>query len=156
LLLALPPLVTNDCYVCEIPPGKALDPQKYEEMILVLSGRGSTSVWPMMAATSPSNGRRAPHQRPSVLNDDLDFLFGPDFDLKKRFTGEPDFFSAEGEQKGFMLTTNFVPDAVNLPLIDAKERGAGGGHIRFNMAGRLDREPHFAVPGRHLQEGARS
>ncbi len=30
--------------------------------------------------------------------------------------------------------TNFVPDAVNLPLISAKERGAGGGHIRFNMA----------------------
>jgi mannose-6-phosphate isomerase-like protein (cupin superfamily) len=27
-----------------------------------------------------------------------------------------------------------VPDAVNLPLITAKERGAGGGHIRFNFA----------------------
>jgi len=27
-----------------------------------------------------------------------------------------------------------VADAVNLPLISAKERGAGGGHIRFNMA----------------------
>ena len=27
-----------------------------------------------------------------------------------------------------------MPDAVNLPLISAKERGAGGGHIRFNMA----------------------
>ena len=27
-----------------------------------------------------------------------------------------------------------MPDAVNLPLITAKERGAGGGHIRFNMA----------------------
>ena len=33
-----------------------------------------------------------------------------------------------------MLTTNFVPDAVNIPLITAVERGAGGGHIRFNMA----------------------
>ena len=44
-------------------------------------------------------------------------------------------------------------DAVNLPLISAKERGAGGGHIRFNMAGG-DAEPHLAVPGRHLQEGA--
>ena len=41
-------------------------------------------------------------------------------DFKKRFTGEPDFFSAKGEQKGFMLTTNFVSDAVNLPLIEAK------------------------------------
>ena len=40
----------------------------------------------------------------------------------------------KAEKKGFLLVTNFVPDAVNLPLISAKERGAGGGHIRFNMA----------------------
>ena len=42
--------------------------------------------------------------------------------------------SRKSEQKGFLLDTNFVADAVNLPLITAKERGAGGGHIRFNMA----------------------
>src|ERR671927_1879777 len=38
---------SNDCYVCEIPAGKKLAPQRqlFEEMILVLSGRGSTSVW---------------------------------------------------------------------------------------------------------------
>ena len=38
---------TNDCYVCEIPPGKKLEPQRmlFEEMIMILSGRGSTSVW---------------------------------------------------------------------------------------------------------------
>jgi hypothetical protein len=35
---------------------------------------------------------------------------------------------------GILLHTKFIPDAVNLPLIEAKERGAGGGHIRFNMA----------------------
>src|SRR5204862_4201075 len=38
------------------------------------------------------------------------------------------------EQIGFLLQTNFVADAVNLPLVSARERGAGGGHIRFNMA----------------------
>ncbi len=27
-----------------------------------------------------------------------------------------------------------MPDAVNIPLITAAERGAGGGHLRFNMA----------------------
>ena len=38
---------TNDCYVCEIPAGKSLTPQRqlYEEMIYVLDGRGSTAVW---------------------------------------------------------------------------------------------------------------
>ena len=38
---------SNDCYVCEIAPGKELAPQRqlYEEMIYVLDGRGSTSVW---------------------------------------------------------------------------------------------------------------
>ena len=38
---------SNDCYVCEIAPGAELSPQRqlYEEMIYVLDGRGSTSVW---------------------------------------------------------------------------------------------------------------
>src|SRR4051812_20077788 len=38
---------SNDCYVCEIPAGGKLAPQRqlFEEMILVLSGRGSTKVW---------------------------------------------------------------------------------------------------------------
>ena len=38
---------SNDCYVCEIAPGKKLEPAHhlYEEMLLILSGRGSTTVW---------------------------------------------------------------------------------------------------------------
>ena len=38
---------SNDCYVCEIPEGSKLAPQRqlFEEMILVLDGRGSTTVW---------------------------------------------------------------------------------------------------------------
>ena len=37
---------SNDCYVCAIPPGKKLEPQRqlYEEMILILDGRGATTV----------------------------------------------------------------------------------------------------------------
>jgi hypothetical protein len=73
---------------------------------------------------------------PPVINlyEDIDFVFNSKHDFKGRFNGEPDYFSAKGEQKGLLLQTNFVADAVNLPLISAKERGAGGGHIRFNMA----------------------
>jgi oxalate decarboxylase/phosphoglucose isomerase-like protein (cupin superfamily) len=155
---------SNDCYVCEIPAGKKLAPhrQLYEEMILVLEGRGSTSVWndagqritfewkagslfaiPLNAWHQHFNGSGKEPARyvavtnaPPVINlyEDLDFVFNTKYDFKNRFAGEADYFSAKGEQKGFLLETNFVPDAVNLPLITAKERGAGGGHIRFNMA----------------------
>ena len=155
---------SNDCYVCEIAPGKTLAPQHhlFEEMILVLSGRGSTTVWnnagarvtfewkagaifaiPLNCWYQHFNGSGQEPVRyvavtnaPSVINlyDDLDFVFDHRHDFKSRFSGEADYYSAKGEQVGFLLQTNFVADAVNLPLITAKERGAGGGHIRFNMA----------------------
>jgi len=155
---------SNDCYVCEIPPGKTLAPQRqlFEETIMILDGRGSTTVWndagqritfewkagalfaiPLNCWHQHFNGSgREPARFVSVTNapivinlyEDLDFIFGTKYDFKGRFNGEPDYFSAKDETKGFLLATNFVPDAVNLPLITAKERGAGGGHIRFNFA----------------------
>jgi oxalate decarboxylase/phosphoglucose isomerase-like protein (cupin superfamily) len=155
---------SNDCYVCEIPPGKSLAPQRqlFEEMILVLDGRGSTSVWndagkrvtfewqagamfaiPLNAWHQHFNGSGREPVRyvavtnmPPVMNlyEEVEFIFNTPYDFKSRFAGEPDYFSAKGEQKGLLLETNFVADVVNLPLISAKERGAGGGHIRFNMA----------------------
>ena len=148
---------SNDCYVCEIPPGGKLEPQRqlFEEMVLVLEGRGSTSVWndkgqkltfewkagaifasPLNAYHQHFNGSGAAPARyvgvtfgPQLLNmfDDVDFVFNTPRDFPARFSGEPDYFSNKGEQDGFLLRTNFVPDAVNLPLISAKERGAGGG-----------------------------
>jgi len=38
---------TNDAYICEIPPGKALKPQRhlFEELIYIVGGRGATMVW---------------------------------------------------------------------------------------------------------------
>jgi oxalate decarboxylase/phosphoglucose isomerase-like protein (cupin superfamily) len=156
--------MSNDCYVCEIPPGKKLAPQRqlFEEMILILDGRGSTSVWndegkritfewkagamfaiPLNCWHQHFNGSGQEPVRyvgvtnaPAVMNlyDDDDFVFNAGYDFKGRFSGEPDYFSAKNEQSGFLLMTNFVADAVNLPLISAKERGAGGGHVRFNMA----------------------
>jgi len=155
---------SNDCYVCEIPPGGQLAPQRqlFEEMVLVLSGRGSTTVWsdagkrvafewkagalfaiPLNAWHQHWNGSGREPARyvavtngPSVINlyDDVEFVFNTRHDFPHRFSGEPDYFSKKGEQKGLLLDTNFVADAVNLPLLAARERGAGGGHIRFNLA----------------------
>ncbi|MGH3327988.1 MAG: ethanolamine ammonia lyase-activating protein [Streptomycetales bacterium] len=155
---------SNDCYVCEIPSGGELAPQRqlYEEMILVLEGRGSTAVWndagarvsfewgkgsmfavPLNTWHQHFNGSGSKPVRfvavtnlPPVLNmyDDVNFVFNTPHDFTSRFAGEPDYFTNKGEQKGLLLQTNFVADAVNLPLVAAKERGAGGGHIRFAMA----------------------
>jgi hypothetical protein len=73
---------------------------------------------------------------PVIINafGDLDFVFNTRHDFKDRFSGEPTYFANGGQQRGLLLETNFVADAVNLPLISAKERGAGGGHIRFSLA----------------------
>jgi oxalate decarboxylase/phosphoglucose isomerase-like protein (cupin superfamily) len=155
---------SNDCYVCEIPPGKQLEPQRqlFEEMIYVLDGRGSTSVWndsgqkvsfewkagaifaiPLNSSHQHFNGSgKEPARFVSVTNGpvlinafgDTDFVFNTAYDFKNRFAGESNYFANGGEQKGLLLDTNFVADAINLPLIAAKERGAGGGHIRFSMA----------------------
>ena len=155
---------SNDSYVCEIPPGRQLAPRRqlFEEMVYVLDGRGSTAVWNDSGAKVTFEWKKgaifaiplnATHQHfnasgkesarfisvtnaPAIINafSDLDFVFGTKRDFPDRFGGEPDYFANKGEQKGLLLDTNFVADAINLPLIAAKERGAGGGHIRFNMA----------------------
>ena len=155
---------TNDSYVCEIPPGKELAPQRqlFEEMIYVLDGHGSTTVWngsgqkvsfewkagaifaiPLNTFHQHFNGSgKAPARFVSVTNGppiinafgEVDFVFNCNHDFRNRFAGESDYFANKGEQKGLLLDTNFVADAINLPLISAKERGAGGGHIRFSMA----------------------
>jgi oxalate decarboxylase/phosphoglucose isomerase-like protein (cupin superfamily) len=155
---------SNDCYVCEIPPGGKLAPQRqlFEEMILVLEGQGSTSVWndagerttfewgkgamfaiPLNTWHQHFNGSGSGPVRfvsstnmPPVINlyDEPEFVFNTPHDFRSRFAGEPDYFANKEETDGLMLKTNFVANAVDLPLVAAKERGAGGGHIRFAMA----------------------
>src|ERR1700755_33165 len=146
---------SNDCYVCEIPPGKTLEPQRqlFEETIMILSGRGSTTVW-NDAGQRLTFGWKATARIVCTLYDDLYFIFGTKYDFKGRFNGEPDYFSAKDETKGFLLATNFVPDAVNLPLITAKARGCGWPHP-LQLRQELTQQPHLAVSDRHLQEGAR-
>ncbi len=155
---------SNDCYVCEIGPGDELTAQRqlYEEMILILSGRGATSVWndagqkvsfewragamfsiPLNTWHQHFNGSGDEKVRfVAVTNlallmnvfEEPEFIFNTAYDFKNRFSGEPDYFAPKDKVSGLLLETNFVADVVDLPLIEAKERGAGGGHIRFNLA----------------------
>jgi oxalate decarboxylase/phosphoglucose isomerase-like protein (cupin superfamily) len=155
---------TNDCYVCEIAPGGKLAPhrQLYEEMVFVLQGRGSTTVWnnagqkvtfewkagalfgiPLNAwhqhfnasGTQPARYVAVTNAPPIInLYEDLDFVFGQDRDFKNRFSGEPDYFSSKGQLNGLRLETNFIPDGVNVGVGDSAERGAGSRMVRFNLA----------------------
>src|SRR5215467_2195532 len=102
---------SNDCYVCEIAPGKKLEPHHhlFEEMIMILAGRGSTTVWnnsgaritfewkagsifaiPLNCWYQHFNGSGQDVVRfvavtngPAVLNlyDDLDFVFNNPFEF---------------------------------------------------------------------------
>src|SRR3954453_15929700 len=124
---------SNDCYVCEIPPGKQLEPQRqlFEEMIYVLDGRGSTSVWndagkkvsfewkagaifaiPLNAHHQHFNGSGKDAVRfvavtngPVIITSfsDAAFVFSTRHDFKERFDGEPEYFANKGEQKGLLL-----------------------------------------------------
>jgi oxalate decarboxylase/phosphoglucose isomerase-like protein (cupin superfamily) len=155
---------SNDCYVCEIGEGSALAPQRqlFEEMILILDGRGSTRVWndagqsvtfewqagsifaiPLntwhqhfnLSGLEPAKFVSSTNMPPVInLYDDPEFVFSTRRDFPRRFNGEADYFAPKEEMRGLLLDTNFVTDAVNLRLVPARERGAGGGHIRFSMA----------------------
>jgi predicted metal-dependent enzyme (double-stranded beta helix superfamily) len=117
----------NDCYVCEVAPGKSLNPQKhmFEGLIFVVSGRGATTVWrengkkqtfewgegalfspPLNTWYQHFNGQGdrpvrllAMSNAPTVLNlfHNIDFVFGCDYSFNDRYEGEEDFFSGNAK-----------------------------------------------------------
>jgi len=154
----------DDAYVCEIPPGSSLRPQKhlFEEMILVLNGGGKTEVWneggskvtcewqegslfavPLNAWHQHSNTGDQPARYLAVTDAppviDLfhndDFIFNNPFVFSDRFNGEEDYFSGKGSVFGERIwDTNFVPDVETFELQDWEARAKGGRSIKFELA----------------------
>ena len=154
----------NDSHVVEIGPAKQTPPERhmYEEMVLILSGHGSTSVWldesrkqtfewgegalfslPLNATYQFFNGSGSqPVRYLSVTNlppmlrlfQSQDFIYNNPYQFKDRFAGEQDFFSAEGKLfKGRKWVANFIPHAGTQQLYGWKERGAGGANVMLEL-----------------------
>jgi mannose-6-phosphate isomerase-like protein (cupin superfamily) len=157
---------SNDCVVMELAPGAESIARHhlYEQMVLVLSGRGSTAVWqpggrkhifewnegslfaiPLNAwythfNTSNADGVRllAVTNAPIVLNTfgSQSFVFDCDYAFTDRFAGGEDgYFDGSGMQNGRIWETNFVPDLAKLDLLDYQARGAGGKNVHLRLAG---------------------
>jgi mannose-6-phosphate isomerase-like protein (cupin superfamily) len=183
----------KDNHLVEIPPGKATTPERhlYTELFYILSGTGSTTVWqddgakqtfewgpnsffalPTNASYQVFNASLSQLARYFSITDlptmmrrwaSEEFIFNNPFIFKDRFSGEPDYFSAEAKlYRGRVWETNFIPDIKKLPLYEWKSRGGGGSNAFMNMGSGMTeshisrmqpgyyKKGHSHGPGAHL------
>ena len=133
----------NDAYLCEIPPGGSLKPQRllFEEAVFVVEGHGSTLLWndeqkkvsfewhagslfspPLNTWRQYFNGSGTKPARflavtssPPLINlfRNLDFILDNPFPFDDRFNPEPDSFS--GKAESYKLNDRQVWDTNFIP-----------------------------------------
>ena len=149
--------IAIDSYVVEIAPGSSLNAERflYEEILYVLKGRGSTTIWNSPTEkqsfdwregslfTIPLNARHqhfnsdknqpawllgctfAPTMINLIHNDE--FIFNNDFAFTDRFAGQEDYFGGAGK---FLdqrhFDTNFIEDIRDFSAIAKQANGASG------------------------------
>jgi quercetin dioxygenase-like cupin family protein len=154
-----------DSYIIEIPPTGRTEPEKYmfEEEIVVLSGRGASTVWidekkkqtfewkqgsvfspPINAWRQHFNGSAdqpvrllAVSNAPVMFNliRSTDFIFNCDHVFRDRFSGEEDYFSPKGKAlPNLIWRSNFIDDISTFKLQERSVRGAGGTGVNFEMS----------------------
>lgn len=156
--------ISSDCYVCEIPPGKSIAPQRhlYEETIFVLGGRGSTSVWddagesltfewkagalfavPINSLHQHFNGSGRDRARfvavttaPAIINAfrDFDSVFGAHQDFKDRLGSARETPVDPNVSQATQIDLACVLDDAVNSPLMAAPEGEAGGYARFRIA----------------------
>lgn len=155
-----------DAYVCELPPGASCSPQRrvFEELIYVVSGAGTTSVWkeggephsfewhrgsvfalPLNAWYRHFNASGQEPARlfavttaPLVISlfHNTGFVFENPYVFGDRYDGQEGYFDGRGEAKpGRVWAANFIPDVHAFELQEWPERGAGGRNTMLEIGG---------------------
>ncbi|MGW4464774.1 cupin domain-containing protein [Micromonospora sp. NPDC004704] len=154
----------NDAHIIEIPAGGSIAPERhlYEELVYVVSGRGSTSIWNSSGArstfewqegslfsvplnawsqhfnTSGSQPARfySVTSAPFIMRlfHNRDFIYGCDFDFTDRFNPEADFAGNGTAYQNRVWETNFIPDVANMELKSWDARGTGSSNIMLELA----------------------
>ena len=149
----------NDSYICEIPPGQSLNPQKhlFEELIFVLQGHGATTVWrkggkkqtfewhegslfspPLNTWYQHFNGQGGKPVRflamtnaPTVMNlfHNVDFVFNCDYPFTDRYNGEPDYFSRGGKALSELFWDTNFIQDVRSFELKEAKKRGGGGRM---------------------------